>query len=188
MKGVRAVYPKAYIDFLVVFHGERDYFECHELMEEFWKQERGTKLSGAWLGLIQLSVFLYHQRRGNIAGARKMLDSAITHLQSCDLRELGIDGELFIELLNDRRAVLKIGNSDAGKTALYMDLNIPLTDSLLIGLCMEECRRRGLQWGAPSPMDKDILVHKHLLRDRSEVVKKRKAALDEKQGKRRREP
>lgn len=171
------MYPKAYIDFLVLFHGERDYFECHEIMEEFWKQERGSKLSGAWLGLIQVSVSLYHQRRRNFAGARKMLDSAIANLQLSDLRELGIDGELFVKLLKDHGVFL----NNADETALYMDLNIPLLDPSLIALCIEECRQRGLQWESSSPMDNDGLVHKHLLRDRSEVMDKRQAALSEKQ-------
>ena len=31
-------YPEAYTDYLCYFHGARDYFECHEVMEEYWKE------------------------------------------------------------------------------------------------------------------------------------------------------
>ena len=32
------VYPEAYIEYLMYFHGNRDYFECHEVLEEYWKE------------------------------------------------------------------------------------------------------------------------------------------------------
>ncbi|MEH7501602.1 DUF309 domain-containing protein, partial [Neobacillus drentensis] len=29
------MYPTEYIQFLAHFHGDRDYFECHELLEDY---------------------------------------------------------------------------------------------------------------------------------------------------------
>ena len=31
------MYPTEYIQFLIHFHGDYDYFECHEILEEYWK-------------------------------------------------------------------------------------------------------------------------------------------------------
>ena len=33
-------FPLKYIDFLVHFHGDRDYFECHEILEELLEGNR----------------------------------------------------------------------------------------------------------------------------------------------------
>lgn len=32
------MYPPEYIEFLYHFHCDRDYFECHEILEELWKK------------------------------------------------------------------------------------------------------------------------------------------------------
>lgn len=53
------MYPKAYIEYLVHFHSDRDYFECHEILEEHWKQDGRNK---GWLVLIQTAVAFYHYR------------------------------------------------------------------------------------------------------------------------------
>ncbi len=37
------MYPNAYLDYLVYFHGHRDYFECHEVLEEYWKKDQAGK-------------------------------------------------------------------------------------------------------------------------------------------------
>lgn len=49
-------YPQAYIEYLEYYHGARDYFECHEVLEEYWKENPSSPLSAAWVGLIQLAV------------------------------------------------------------------------------------------------------------------------------------
>lgn len=33
------MYPEAYVAFLHEFHTTRDYFECHEILEEYWKED-----------------------------------------------------------------------------------------------------------------------------------------------------
>lgn len=72
------MYPDAYIQFLVHFHGDRDYFECHEILEEYWKETiKGDKQS-IWVGLIMLAVSNYHFRRNNNSGAQRTLQKAIS--------------------------------------------------------------------------------------------------------------
>ncbi len=76
------MYPKAYIDYLVEFHATRDYFECHEILEEFWKEDPPKKRKRYWVGFIQLAVALYHHRRQNTAGAKRLMANSIRILQA----------------------------------------------------------------------------------------------------------
>lgn len=68
----------------------REFFECHELLEEAWMPERGARRLFLQ-GLIHLSVGFHHCRRGNTAGAsrqlRKGLNKLNAYLPACE----GID-------------------------------------------------------------------------------------------------
>ncbi|MGG1514998.1 DUF309 domain-containing protein [Paenibacillus oryzisoli] len=160
-------YPDAYVQYLVHFHGERDYFECHEVMEEFWKEHPGDPRSGTYVGLIQIAVGLYHSRRGNRAGAVKMLGSALTNLQPADVRTLGLDAEELERRIRSTLAAVQ-GDND-----VYVDMNLPITDPGLLQQCQAICRDRGLVWEAPSSLENDSLIHKHTLRDRTDVIEER---------------
>lgn len=106
-------YPSAYIDYLVYFHGDRDYFECHEVLEEYWKEHPGDPLSGIYVGLIQVAVALYHQRRGNRNGAVKMLKQAIRGLHNPLVEQLGINGEQLQARLKQRLEELETSPESA---------------------------------------------------------------------------
>ncbi|NBI30966.1 DUF309 domain-containing protein [Chengkuizengella marina] len=164
-------YPEEYIDYLIYFHAERDYFECHEILEEYWKEKERPELDEAWIGLIQVAVSLYHQRRNNINGAVKMMESAITNLNIRDLYILGIDAEVFIIQLENR---LKELTSTELKN--YSDLNIPLKDDQLIDRCKQICKEKNIAWQSASDLMHKELIHKHTLRDRTEVIKTREWA------------
>lgn len=168
-------YPEAYVEYLVYFHGERDYFECHEVLEEYWKEHPDSELREAWVGLIQVAVGLYHERRGNFVGARKMLSSAVNKLSNDDLKILGIDAEKFKDKLRVRVRELEQLNELSSR--VYEDLNIPLTDESLRAICIAKCETAGVSWGHPSDLSKEVLIHKHKLRDRSDVVQARLAEL-----------
>lgn len=80
--------------FLVYFNRDRDYFECHEVLEELWL-ERGR--DPLYSGLLQIAVALYHFRNGGITpvynkieGARKMMRSAVRKLSDYPGDALGI--------------------------------------------------------------------------------------------------
>ncbi|MFD0699005.1 DUF309 domain-containing protein [Paenibacillus sp. GCM10027628] len=160
-------YPEAYTDYLLYFHAERDYFECHEVMEAFWKEHPGDKRSKSYVALIQIAVGLYHDRRGNRAGAVKMLQSAARNAEPEHLASLGLDAEKLQQLLTHRWASIQQDNH------VYEDLNLPIADSELEQWCVNECKRRGLIWQEPSRMDDDNLIQKHTRRDRSDVILER---------------
>lgn len=161
------LYPSAYIDYLIEFHGTRDYFECHEIMEEYWKSKRDDPFAPTWVGLIQVAVSLYHHRRGNIAGAVKMNRQALSNLVLDQLQQLGMNGEQFIAMLEQRLDRLSQGHDE------FQDINLPLVDQALIAECEQLCSAKGHIWRRTSPMADDALLHRHTLRDRSGVIQAR---------------
>ncbi|WNR42316.1 DUF309 domain-containing protein [Paenibacillus roseipurpureus] len=160
-------YPEAYISYLCYFHGERDYFECHEVMEEFWKEHPDDPRKPTYVGLIQIAVGLYHSRRGNVAGAVKMLRSALRNLKHEDVHSLGLQDEE----LRDR--ISQVIEAIEGENYQFKDMNLPIVDDELIEACLAICAEQGLTWEAPSQMDNEMLTLKHTRRDRTEVIEER---------------
>lgn len=167
-----ARYPLAYIRYLVEFHATRDYFECHELLEEHWKSVPGDRYAAAWVGLIQLAVGCYHHRRGNLPGAVKMFTQAKQRLTAETLNELGLCGAESMAMLKECLAAAHAGGA-------FRDIELPLSDDSLLRQCQRIVREEGLTWGAPSPRN-ESLTERHRLRDRSDVVAAREAAMKSK--------
>ncbi|WP_274650630.1 DUF309 domain-containing protein [Paenibacillus humicola] len=161
-------YPEAYIDYLIEFHGTRDFFECHELLEEYWKEHPGDPQADGWVGLIQLAVGAYHYRRGNRQGAAKMLRSAASRLTAERLEALGLKGAQTAAAIEGMIRALDDGLP-------YADIDLIFRDGGLLDACRGQCAARGHAWGAPSP-ELEALVHRHTLRDRSDVIEARRAA------------
>jgi uncharacterized protein len=57
----------------------REFFECHEVLEEAWTPERGPRRLFLQ-ALIHVAVGLYHCQRGNPAGAIGQLRKALRKL------------------------------------------------------------------------------------------------------------
>ncbi|RJE90143.1 DUF309 domain-containing protein [Paenibacillus sp. 1011MAR3C5] len=163
-------YPDAYIAYLVEFHATRDYFECHELLEEYWKAHPDDGMGDTWVGLIQIAVGQYHERRGNRRGAAKMYESADGKLADEQLVQLGMDARSLRVQLEERRKAVEAGTP-------FKDIEIKLTDEELLRLCMQACEAGGYSWGTASPAENQALIHRHLLRDRTMVVAAREEAL-----------
>jgi uncharacterized protein len=163
------MYSKAYIQYLVHFHSDRDYFECHELLEEFWKTTNEGKES-IWVGFILLAVSNYHFRRGNINGAVRTLNKAISifedHLQN---QSFGIDIECLVGQLKTRLTSMK--NSES-----YTSFNLPIIDQSLLEECKRICQLKGYTWGQNSDLGDSNLIHRHFKRDRSDVILERQIA------------
>jgi predicted metal-dependent hydrolase len=169
-------YPEPYIEYLVYFHTDRDFFECHEVLEEYWKSVPDSPLRTAWHGLIQTAVGLYHHRRGNLAGARIMLESALVNLTVSHLQDLGFNSQKFIDIVRGR---LKQLSEEPERN--YVDLNLPLADAELLQLCIKHAAMAHKNWLAQSDMANLSLIHKHTLRDRSKVIQERQKQLAMKQ-------
>ncbi|QPC46747.1 DUF309 domain-containing protein [Mangrovibacillus cuniculi] len=167
-------YPTEYIEFLAEFHGSRDYFECHEVLEEYWKEVEPGKKDSVWVSLIQLAVALYHERRHNWNGAKKMINQAylIATRQEEELKRLSLHSEDFLPFAQMLRERI---NKEEG----YYPVNLPIHDKNLLKAVQEKCLEKNYTWQNTSPVSIDIL-DRHKLRDRSEVIAARNASLQNK--------
>lgn len=171
------MYPKEYIQFLTHFHGDRDYFECHEVLEEFWKKTDSRNKDSIWVGLILLAVSSYHHRRGNFNGAKRTIEKAVKifEAQVNEIKKLGLDKQLLSELVKNRFVVID------GEGA-YDSFNLPIFDPALLELCKKSCIAAGFQWSAASDLTNKQLVHRHKLRDRTDVIHERNQSLRMRKG------
>ncbi|MDQ0219046.1 DUF309 domain-containing protein [Peribacillus cavernae] len=170
-------YPEPYVSYLIHFHGERDYFECHEVLEEYWKEVAPGERGSRWVGLIQIAVSFYHYRRGNFIGALKTMKKAISILEkkSEEINELGIDHLKMLILLNKTKDGIE-------SHRVYHSINLPITDPGLIKQCEDSCKLHGYNWCAESDLANVKLVNRHALRDRTKVTQERKRQLTCKDG------
>ncbi|NJP38139.1 DUF309 domain-containing protein [Alkalicoccus luteus] len=169
MQQVRVDYPQAYVNYLIEFHATRDFFECHEILEEYWIENNREK---TWLLLIQLAVALYHQRRGNIRGSLKLFDKVFRLLDRGDHRlyEVGIYTDQLRESLNQRYEEVYQGWP-------YRPFSIPLTDEVE-RICRQRTSALGLEWNLDDRSIDPSVLHRHLVRDRTEVETARAEAIE----------
>jgi uncharacterized protein len=170
--------PIAFIKYLYHFHVDRDYFECHEILEEFWKEETEQQKNSIWVGFILLAVANYHHRRNNFPGAIRTLEKAIAILNSHKgkIGKLGITETELLSILNYHLGMLK-GNNP------YQSYSLPITENVLINQCLSINENAKLNWGNKSNLSDESLIHRHKLRDRSDVIKERQNAILHKQEK-----
>jgi uncharacterized protein len=162
------MYDRAYIDYLIYFHCERDYFECHEVLEEHWKSVPKSERKTYWVGLIQIAVGLYHQRRGNFAGALRMISNAIQLLENDQqaVNKLGLNGDELVTILNKRKSEIENKQS-------YYSINLPIIDKALLKICHKHCTDTKKLWGQASDLSNEYLINKHTKRNRSSVINER---------------
>lgn len=118
-------YDRLYVDFIYYFNIKRDYFECHEVMEELWLEEGRKPL---YQGLLQIAVGLYHHWNGNVGGSIKLFSQGIDKLQHFSSPILGIDLAMIVE--ESRQYLQKLLNIAEGPFEFY-DLNLILVDPIL---------------------------------------------------------
>ncbi|KKD56309.1 MULTISPECIES: DUF309 domain-containing protein [Paenibacillus] len=127
---VNPSYEPLYVTYLVYFNRDRDYFECHEVLEELWlKLDRDP----VYKGLLQIAVGLYHFRNGNYRGGYMMLDSAVHRLEHASSHALGIN---MAKLVDEARAcarqlaeaVMEGSEELHRQPPIYRDLTIEIVE------------------------------------------------------------
>lgn len=73
---------------------EREFFDCHEVLEDAWREEHGP-LRDLYQGLIKAAVAFYHADRMNYEGAIKVMRSGLPQLRPY-LDWPGLDLQAFI--------------------------------------------------------------------------------------------
>ncbi|MEH7455810.1 DUF309 domain-containing protein [Bacillus sp. JJ1127] len=166
------MYPKAYIQFLIHFHGDYDYFECHEVLEEHWKLKPRGDRDNYWVGFIQIAVSLYHQRRSNWNGAAKMMKSAISILEKerDHINSLGLNDQQLLSLLQKQlQSILA--------KATFTPIFLPFSDAALENKCVQLCSENGLPWKNIHSLPSEYIIHKHTLRNRDAIIFERNEQL-----------
>jgi predicted metal-dependent hydrolase len=57
-----------------------EYFEQHETLEALWRAEPG-EVRRLYQGILQIGVAFHHLRRGNLAGARRLLARGLAAIE-----------------------------------------------------------------------------------------------------------
>ncbi len=161
--------PNEFIAYLIEFHGRRDYFECHEILEEYWKKVDARNMNSHWVGFILTAVSSYHHRRGNFAGAEKTAKKALKIFESTPesiIHNLGMDYVRLKQII--QLAIQRIQHEEA-----YQSINLPIKSESLRQVCLSRCEQLGIEW---CPKKTDIspdIIHRHLVRDRSDIIRER---------------
>lgn len=116
------VYEPLYLSYLVYFNRDRDYFECHEVLEELWLANDRDPLYKA---LLQVAVGLYHCRNHNLRGGIIMLRGAYAKLQEYPAEILGIN---LAKLLHDVKEYIQRLEVSEKQAFIYYDLTIEVID------------------------------------------------------------
>ena len=147
-----------FIRFLIHFNYEQDYFECHEVGEEYWKMTAPKDKMHPLTGWIQLAVGMYHWRRSNYPGALRSFIRAKNKLTGAVEWTEGIDGDSLIRLTQE--AVDAVTAREPFRPFL-----IPVTGDEL-----RESVKLQLEEKPPEELDPHYLMHKHRLRDRTSII------------------
>lgn len=157
-----------YIEYCTYFNGNRDYFECHEVLEDYWKQVATGEKEHPLVGYIQIATGMYHWRRGNLRGASKMLANGYRILSTTTKT-------IFIEKINLEALLYDVQNAINAIQlgASFEAFEIEITD--------EELSKAVAESFSDMPnLEADFIRNKHLLRDRTEVLEAREKSIETK--------
>jgi len=146
--------------FITYFNEHEDYFECHEVLEEYWKEIAPRDKTHPLTALILLATGMYHWRRGNFIGAKRSLEKSDERFQANDSSDFykGIHLSQMLDYIHESIEFVQ-------KKKEFQAFKIVITSPELIEAIDKQ----------PSlvPLVGEQLINKHMLRDRSEVLKAR---------------
>lgn len=118
-------YEPLYLAYLIYFNRDRDYFECHEVLEELWLEKQRDPLYKA---LLQVAVGLYHFRNTNVRGGLIMLRQSHEVLSGYPAVSLGIDLAKLVQDVGEYATRLETYSEQPFS---YYDLTIRIVDPAL---------------------------------------------------------
>lgn len=162
---MKPLYNPLFVKFVVYFNENQDFFECHEVLEEYWKSIPNVTKEHPLTGYILLSTGMYHWRRGNTIGALRTLKKARERMEVLPKAYPEFsDGINFDELCANVNQSIK--HLESGQA--FVSYQIEVTSSVIVSLATEITPTMELL-----PFGSDFVVHKHMLRDRSDIINKR---------------
>ncbi|WP_318617224.1 DUF309 domain-containing protein [Sporosarcina sp. YIM B06819] len=151
-----------FIQFIVYFNDNQDYFECHEVLEDYWKSIPNSDKGHPLTAYILLATGMYHWRRGNFAGAMRTLRKVEKKLPTF----LGIYAEEIDvpQLIGDVRQAVDL-----------VEKILPFEYFSLIITSLNLAKQIELEKQSMTllPKGSDAVIHKHMLRDRSDILRER---------------
>lgn len=88
----------------------RDWYNCHETLEDLWLGETG-EVRNLLQGALQIAVALHHWRNGNYGGAVSLLESGVKYLSRVSDACLWVDvAALIADSDKVRGALVQLGN------------------------------------------------------------------------------
>lgn len=162
---MKALHHPYFVNFIIYFNDNQDFFECHEVLEDYWKSVPNFTKDHPLTAYILLATGLYHWRRENFLGAKRTLQKAyvkMTHMQKDDSSfTKGIDfTTLYARLQNSIQSV------EEGQP--FVSFPIIVTSSNLQKKINQQRAKLILL-----PKNSDLVIHKHLRRDRTEIIRLR---------------
>lgn len=150
----------SFVAFLKQFNETFDYFECHELLEDYWKEVSPRQKNHALTALILLATSMYHWRRGNLPGAIKTMKTSMNRMEVTKDSPF-FENLNFQKLTKDMTYALALMTSTQNFQGFTIEISNPFLQSLVNDLHLE------------TNEDLHYLIHKHMLRDRSEILEER---------------
>lgn len=153
-----------FVKFIVYFNGNQDYFECHEVLEEYWKSLPNGNKAHPLTAYILLATGLYHWRRGNEEGALKTLRKAEDKFRTFSNQDSEYAEELDFEQLLD----------DVQRSIVNLEQNMEFRPfPLKVSAKLQQFAEQAKPSMELLPSNSDALIYKHMLRDRSDILLER---------------
>ena len=151
-----------FVQFMVYFNDNQDYFECHEVLEEYWKSIPASDKNHPLAAYILLATGMYHWRRGNFAGAirtlrkvdKKLPTFSADYTEEIDFQQLVAHVHYTVERVEKELPFESFSFTIISPT---LRAQIELAQHSMILL----------------PFSSEAIIHKHMLRDRSDILRER---------------
>lgn len=111
-----------YYEFIDVFQNQRDFFKCHEILEEVWIEETNCETRNhVSINLLLIAVGLHHWKNKNLKGAIQVLENSLNNYDgiSLELEKLNIDSKELKEIIYFLISELKNGKE-------YCEVYLPI--------------------------------------------------------------
>ncbi|HTX17545.1 MAG TPA: DUF309 domain-containing protein [Bacteroidota bacterium] len=74
----------------VALFNSRDFFDCHDVIEEIWMERRGKDRT-FFQGIIHVAVGFYHLDNGNFRGSKSQLSKGVAKLEQYRPAYFGVE-------------------------------------------------------------------------------------------------
>lgn len=157
-----------FVKFIIYFNENQDFFECHEVLEDYWNSFPNRSKEHPITAYILLSTGLYHWRRGNNIGALRTLEKANEKMKKM-IQEYPefTQGINFIKMLHDLDESIKQIKAEQS----FSSFSIEVTSTTI--KTKKTAIKKSLEL---LPFGSDAVIHKHRLRDRSHIQRQPRKA------------